>query len=796
MNDTLPSDYPGVTINYSDNPSLGFYYLTNMPVPGVQSNFSNYVMVINNIGEPVKYKKTGSNENGIGYNLKRESNGQITYQMTGDKYSKLMILNDELNPTDSINIGYYKSSKNNDVLILPNGHKILLTEENIPFDFSTLVSNGNPNGTLQFSLIREFDKNNNLVFNWRSIDYVPVDETYEPLTTQNVSYTNTNSIELDYDGNLLLSNAGLNSVIKVSRETGRILWRLGGKNNEFTFIGEHSENAPNYFSNQNHIQRLQNGNITLFDNGSMHNPPYSRAVEYQLDEVSKICELVWEYRHNPDIYSPEYGSVQVLDDESRIISWGNQNINGGIAATELHPDNNVALEFSLPAGQTTKRIYKYPLPACEPLDVTIYELLEGNTYPMHEDNIGIIIKFKKLVGFLYNGLNAERYECGPVNPDFIEKAPLVLPYRIKMKSSLIDSVECEIRFNVNDFPNLKRLNEIVIYHKASNTSKFYQQMATLYDESTNELIINTDKFGDFIFCVPEFPKYPQQPILLSPANEFKVNQNSPVQLSWSTKGYNTGTHLVVGTDEFLTGEKIIDTVVKDIIFDISNLINGQKYYWKVQGLSEAGASVWSDTWSFITAEPFINVTNPALEDELVRDSSYHIIRWTKNIDDSVKLELYRNGELVELIENSVYSVNGAYLWIIPQSISFNSNYQIVITSNANSQIKGESEKFSIVPVLNVNDEIAENNNGVILYQNYPNPASNKSTFKFAIDKFANIKLKIYDSQCREIANILDSDFPNGTYQIEYDLSGMNSGIYIFRLSVNGRDFSGKMSVIK
>lgn len=60
---------------------------------------------------------------------------------------------------------------------------------------------------------------------------------------------------------------GLCQVLKVSRTTGELIWRLGGKNSDFTFIGEHPENAPYYFIGQHSVHRLVNGNLVFFDDG-------------------------------------------------------------------------------------------------------------------------------------------------------------------------------------------------------------------------------------------------------------------------------------------------------------------------------------------------------------------------------------------------------------------------------------------------------------------------------------------------------------------------------------------------
>ena len=80
------------------------------------------------------------------------------------------------------------------------------------------------------------------------------------------------------------------------REDGRILWRLGGKNNEFTFV-----NDPERFSQQHSIRRIPNGHVMLFDNGNYHAVPHSRAVEYALDENAKGRPAYLEFicTHHP-----------------------------------------------------------------------------------------------------------------------------------------------------------------------------------------------------------------------------------------------------------------------------------------------------------------------------------------------------------------------------------------------------------------------------------------------------------------------------------------------------------------
>ena len=41
------------------------------------------------------------------------------------------------------------------------------------------------------------------------------------------------------DGNIILSCRNTSEVIKISRVTGEIIWRLQGKHNQFTFTNAH-----------------------------------------------------------------------------------------------------------------------------------------------------------------------------------------------------------------------------------------------------------------------------------------------------------------------------------------------------------------------------------------------------------------------------------------------------------------------------------------------------------------------------------------------------------------------------
>ena len=58
------------------------------------------------------------------------------------------------------------------------------------------------------------------------------------------------------------------------------------------------------------------------------------------------------------------------------------------------------------------------------------------------------------------------------------------------------------------------------------------------------------------------------------------------------------------------------------------------------------------------------------------------------------------------------------------------------------------------------------------------------------------KLTLFDFQSREIAQIIDTDLQDGTYVLEYDISDLISGVYIYQLNVDGKVFSGKLCIFR
>jgi len=338
-----PLVVPSLTVTVFNNPTPGRIYMNNFRTTSVPP----HLMIANNDGSYFYSREMPFNSP----DFKKLPNGKLSYFLL--QRQKFYMEDVNYNLLDSFYCGNGYTTDNHELKVLDNGHALLMSYDPQTVDMSVIVPGGNPNATVIGLIIQEIDVNKNVVFQWRSWDhYNIIDAIYTNLTAATIDYAHGNAIEPDTDGNIMISARQLSEITKINRSTGAMIWRLGGVNNQFAFPNDSIEQ-----SYQHDIRRLANGNITFYDNGNNRPEPFSRAVEYHLDEVNKIATLVWEYRSTPDAYGPTRGSVQRLKSGNTFICWGSTNPN----FTEVTPAGTIALEMSLPFTIYSYRGYKEEL---------------------------------------------------------------------------------------------------------------------------------------------------------------------------------------------------------------------------------------------------------------------------------------------------------------------------------------------------------------------------------------------------------------------------------------------------
>ena len=182
------------------------------------------------------------------FDFQKQPNGNLTYFDTNSGlYYELNNKYQTVN-THSMQNGY--PTDFHELRILENGHSLMFSYDQETVRMDTVVAGGDSNAVVIGLVLQELDENKNLLFQWRSWDYYKITDATDDinLTDPVIDYVHANAIELDYDGNILLSCRHMDEITKINRTTGAIIWRWGGehcKNNQFTFL-----NDPIGFSHQ------------------------------------------------------------------------------------------------------------------------------------------------------------------------------------------------------------------------------------------------------------------------------------------------------------------------------------------------------------------------------------------------------------------------------------------------------------------------------------------------------------------------------------------------------------------
>jgi hypothetical protein len=199
-------------------------------------------------------------------------------------------------------------------------HEFILTPEgtalHTAYDDNGLADNGLP---LFIGHAQEVDvATNELLFDWPCYPAVSPELSYKPPYGD---YFHINSIDLwpGPERNLLISSRNTCAVYLVDRQTKRALWRLGGKQSDFSM----GPGTRFYF--QHDARALADGSgVSLFDDASKPCPEnVASGKVITLDQGARTAALRHRYLHTDhEFITPSQGNCQVLATGAHVVGWG------------------------------------------------------------------------------------------------------------------------------------------------------------------------------------------------------------------------------------------------------------------------------------------------------------------------------------------------------------------------------------------------------------------------------------------------------------------------------------------
>ncbi|MDG1477087.1 MAG: aryl-sulfate sulfotransferase [Vicingaceae bacterium] len=366
----LPLVVPPFSVNVNGVHDNNYLFFSGIDMTLPTSNWPSTVMILDKEGDLLFYLPF-ANETEAPYTRKAVGNFQIhddgrmsfTDALFGP--GSIYIMDSTFQITDTVTCSPQYVLDGHDFVITPDGHYHLLAMEERIMDASALTTEsgqtGDPNCVVIGHIIQEFDQNNVLVGEWKSLDHFALSDIYPYYFTDSlrVDHAHVNSLFVDDDGNYVISSRSLNEITRINYQTGQIMWRLGGKNNEFTFLNDTIQ-----FTAQHDAQYFSNGQVVLFDNATFTTPhAVARMLIYDLDDVNMTVNPVLSYYHPLNFYSGFMGSGRSLGNDNFLISWGGGfDYALGSSIQEFDLGLNEVMEVDLVDGFASYRAIKSDIP--------------------------------------------------------------------------------------------------------------------------------------------------------------------------------------------------------------------------------------------------------------------------------------------------------------------------------------------------------------------------------------------------------------------------------------------------
>jgi hypothetical protein len=240
-------------------------------------------------------------------------------------------------------------------VVTPRGTAQVTAYRTLKYDLSPY--GGPKDGVLWSGVAQEIDiATGKLVWEWDSIDHIPISESYltkfDGTAKKPYDYFHINSIAdaPDGSGDLLIGARNTWSVFKVSRKTGKVIWRLNGKLSDFTM-------TPGSEFYWQHDTRPHGPHIlTVFDDGWDNVMPkdekHSRALVLNIDYNAMLVTLQRQYVNTPAVLAQAMGNTQLLPDGGVFVGWGTNPY-----FSEFSADGKLLLEGQLTRHDPTYRSF-------------------------------------------------------------------------------------------------------------------------------------------------------------------------------------------------------------------------------------------------------------------------------------------------------------------------------------------------------------------------------------------------------------------------------------------------------
>ncbi len=113
--------------------------------------------------------------------------------------------------------------------------------------------------------------------------------------------------------------------------------------------------------------------------------------------------------------------------------------------------------------------------------------------------------------------------------------------------------------------------------------------------------------------------------------------------------------------------------------------------------------------------------------------------------------------------------------------------------------KGNNQRSKVVRLISGVSAVEDKESIILsyeLYQNYPNPFNPQTTIKYQIPELSLVALKVFDVLGSEVVTLVNEEKQTGTYEVEFDATGLPSGVYFYQIKAGNYIETKKMLLLQ
>jgi hypothetical protein len=227
-----------------------------------------------------------------------------------------------------------------------------------------------------------------------------------------------------------------------------------------------------------------------------------------------------------------------------------------------------------------------------------------------------------------------------------------------------------------------------------------------------------------------------------------------------------------------------------------------------------------DKWNNLYASGKINYPSNGDDMAVIKYDPQGNVLWSRSYDCGLGLEDFSNGLAVDRLGNCFivgtstvsspfyyvarslcYDASGTQKWVATYSgtdslcrskgivVDSASSIYISCSSTNNTMHTGPDIaliKYSVLAGINPGNNTTPLNYS--LHQNRPNPFNPVTKIKFDVAKQGVVSINVFDITGREVKSLVNNNYQPGVYEVDFNGSGLSSGVYFYRM-ISG-EFTG------